>query len=150
MGQAMSEEADLFSAEQWAWYRDVVINSDSTDAVRPLLDEILNTLMNNGWENKLVFGVHLSMEEALVNAVKHGNKYDPAKKVHVLVGISPHLFRAEIADEGDGFDPDKLPDPTDPDYLDKPNGRGVMLMRNFMTKVEYNPKGNAVFMEKIR
>lgn len=146
----MSEGADLFSAEQWAWYRDVVINSDSTDAVRPLLDEILNTLMNNGWENKLVFGIHLSMEEALVNAVKHGNKYDPAKKVHVRVGISSNLFRAEIADEGDGFDPDKLPDPTDPDYLDKPNGRGVMLMRNFMTKVEYNPKGNAVFMEKVR
>ena len=90
------------------------------------------------------------MEEALVNAVKHGNKYDPAKKVHVRVGISSNLFRAEIADEGDGFDPDKLPDPTDPDYLDKPNGRGVMLMRNFMTKVEYNPKGNAVFMEKVR
>ena len=146
----MSEGADLFSAEQWAWYRDVEIFSDSTDAVRPLLDEILNTLMTTGWENKLVFGVHLSMEEALVNAVKHGNKYDPAKKVHVRVGISSNLFRAEIADEGDGFDPDKLPDPTDPDYLDKPNGRGVMLMRNFMTKVEYNPKGNAVFMEKVR
>ncbi len=143
-------EADLFSAEQWAWYRDVVINSDSTDAVRPLLDEILNTLMNNGWENKLVFGIHLSMEEALVNAVKHGNKYNPAKKVHVRVGISSNLFRSEITDEGEGFDPAKLPDPTDPDYLDKPNGRGVMLMRNFMTKVEYNPKGNAVFMEKVR
>ena len=150
MGQAMSQEADLFSAEQWAWYRDVVINSDSTDAVRPLLDEILNTLMNNGWENKLVFGIHLSMEEALVNAVKHGNKYNPAKKVHVRVGISPNLFRSEISDEGEGFDPAKLPDPTDPDYLDKPNGRGVMLMRNFMTKVEYNPKGNSVFMEKVR
>lgn len=146
----MSQEADLFSAEQWAWYRDVVINSDSTDAVRPLLDEILNTLMNNGWENKLVFGIHLSMEEALVNAVKHGNKYNPAKKVHVRVGISSNLFRSEITDEGEGFDPAKLPDPTDPDYLDKPNGRGVMLMRNFMTKVEYNPKGNAVFMEKVR
>ena len=146
----MSEGADLFSAEQWAWYRDVEIFSDSTDAVRPLLDEILNTLMTTGWENKLVFGVHLSMEEALVNAVKHGNKYDPAKKVHVRVGISSNLFRAEIADEGDGFDPAKLPDPTDPDYLDKPNGRGVMLMRNFMTKVEYNPKCNAVFMEKVR
>lgn len=146
----MSQEADLFSAEQWAWYRDVVINSDSTDAVRPLLDEILNTLMNNGWENKLVFGIHLSMEEALVNAVKHGNKYNPAKKVHVRVGISLNLFRSEISDEGDGFDPAKLPDPTDPDYLDKPNGRGVMLMRNFMTRVIYNDRGNAVFMEKVR
>ena len=146
----MSQEADLFSAEQWAWYRDVVINSDSTDAVRPLLDEILNTLMNNGWENKLVFGIHLSMEEALVNAVKHGNKYNPAKKVHVRVGISSNLFRSEITDEGDGFDPAKLPDPTDPDYLDKPNGRGVMLMRNFMTRVVYNDRGNAVFMEKVR
>ncbi len=143
-------EADLFSAEQWAWYRDVVINSDSTDAVRPLLDEILNTLMNNGWENKLVFGIHLSMEEALVNAVKHGNKYNPAKKVHVRVGISSNLFRSEITDEGEGFDPAKLPDPTDPDYLDKPNGRGVMLMRNFMTRVVYNDRGNAVFMEKVR
>lgn len=150
MGQAMSQEADLFSAEQWAWYRDVVINSDSTDAVRPLLDEILNTLMNNGWENKLVFGIHLSMEEALVNAVKHGNKYNPAKKVHVRVGISSNLFRSEITDEGEGFDPAKLPDPTDPDYLDKPNGRGVMLMRNFMTRVIYNDCGNAVFMEKVR
>lgn len=146
----MSQEADLFSAEQWAWYRDVVINSDSTDAVRPLLDEILNTLMNNGWENKLVFGIHLSMEEALVNAVKHGNKYNPAKKVHVRVGISSNLFRSEITDEGEGFDPAKLPDPTDPDYLDKPNGRGVMLMRNFMTRVVYNDRGNAVFMEKVR
>ena len=146
----MSQEADLFSAEQWAWYRDVVINSDSTDAVRPLLDEILNTLMNNGWENKLVFGSHLSMEEALVNAVKHGNKYNPAKKVHVRVGISSNLFRSEITDEGEGFDPAKLPDPTDPDYLDKPNGRGVMLMRNFMTRVVYNDRGNAVFMEKVR
>ena len=146
----MSEGADLFSAEQWAWYRDVVINSDSTDAVRPLLDEILNTLMNNGWENKLVFGIHLSMEEALVNAVKHGNKYNPAKKVHVRVGISSNLFRSEITDEGEGFDPAKLPDPTDPDYLDKPNGRGVMLMRNFMTRVVYNDRGNAVFMEKVR
>ncbi|MBQ3351601.1 MAG: ATP-binding protein [Thermoguttaceae bacterium] len=146
----MSQEANLFSAEQWAWYRDVVINSDSTDAVRPLLDEILNTLMNNGWENKLVFGIHLSMEEALVNAVKHGNKYNPAKKVHVRVGISSNLFRSEITDEGEGFDPAKLPDPTDPDYLDKPNGRGVMLMRNFMTRVVYNDCGNAVFMEKVR
>ena len=146
----MSEGADLFSAEQWAWYRDVVINSDSTDAVRPLLDDILNALMANGWENKLVFGVHLSMEEALVNAVMHGNKFNPAKKVHVRVGLSSNLFRAEIADEGEGFDPNRLPDPTDPDYLDKPNGRGVMLMRNFMTRVEYNPKGNAVFMEKVR
>jgi serine/threonine-protein kinase RsbW len=146
----MSQEADLFSAEQWAWYRDVVINSDSTDAVRPLLDEILNTLMNNGWENKLVFGIHLSMEEALVNAVKHGNKYNPAKKVHVRVGISSNLFRSEITDEGEGFDPAKLPDPTDPDYLDKPDGRGVMLMRNFMTRVVYNDRGNAVLMEKVR
>ena len=145
----MSEEAE-FSDVQWTWYRDVELKSDSTDCTRGLLDDILNALMANGWENKLVFGVHLSMEEALVNAVMHGNKFDPAKKVHVRVGLSSNLFRAEIADEGDGFDPNRLPDPTDPDYLDKPNGRGVMLMRNFMTRVEYNPKGNAVFMEKVR
>ena len=146
----MSEDIDNFSAEQWAWYRDVEINSDSTDRVRPLLDEILNTLQTVGWENKLVFGIHLSMEEALVNAIKHGNKYNPDKIVHVRVGISPRLFRAEIADQGDGFDPNALPDPTSPDFLDKPNGRGVLLMRNFMTRIMYNDCGNAVFMEKVR
>ncbi len=143
-------ENDLFSAEQWSWYRDVQIASDSTDNVRGLLDELLSELEKCGWETKLVFGVHLSMEEALVNAVMHGNRFDPVKKVRVRVGINSKIFRTEITDEGEGFDPNSLPDPTSVELLDKPNGRGVMLMRNFMTRVVYNKLGNVVFMEKIR
>lgn len=138
---------NLFANESWSWFREVEFPSDS-DCGRDLLEEILQNLSTAGWSDKHVFGIHLSMEEALVNAIKHGNKYNADKNVRVKVGISPALFRAEIEDEGEGFAPEKLPDPTSPEFIDRPNGRGVMLMRNFMSKVEYNNRGNTVFMEK--
>ncbi|HID75882.1 MAG TPA: ATP-binding protein, partial [Planctomycetaceae bacterium] len=64
--------------------------------------------------------------------------------------ISDDKVRVEIADEGEGFDPEAIPDPTDDEYLDMPSGRGVMLMRNFMTRVEYLEGGTRVVMEKER
>ena len=62
--------------------------------------------------------------------------------------ISPNSIYARIEDEGDGFDPAALPDPTDPDRLETPGGRGVLLMRAFMTRVKYNDQGNCVVLEK--
>ena len=105
----MSEGADLFSAEQWAWYRDVELNSDSTDCTRGLLDEILNTLMNNGWENKLVFGVHLSMEEALVNAVKHGNNTIPPKRFTFASASLPICSERKLQTKATGSTPTNFP-----------------------------------------
>ena len=94
--------------------------------------------------------VHQNVKEAIVNAIVHGNKLDTDKKVHVECFVSPAVARIEITDEGEGFKPNEVPDCTQDDRLEVPNGRGVMLIHNFMTRVEYNEKGNSVLLEKVR
>jgi serine/threonine-protein kinase RsbW len=92
--------------------------------------------------------VRLALEEALVNAIKHGNGLDPNKQVHVVCQISAEKVRIVIEDEGIGFRPDDVPDPTEDENLEKPCGRGIMLMRAFLSTVEYNERGNRVVLEK--
>jgi len=137
------------SEERWIWRRDHVIPSD-TAAGRRVLNEVLQELQARHWSPHDVFAVHLAMEEALVNAITHGNRLDPQKQVHICCRMSPRLVRVEISDEGPGFDPSTLPDPTDPDRLELPSGRGVMLMKAFMSRVEYGGPGNRVILEKER
>lgn len=137
------------SEKQWIWRCDHVIPSD-TAAGRRVLDEVLEKLKARNWGERDVFSVHLAMEEALVNAIKHGNRLDPNKQVRISCRISPELVRVEITDEGEGFDPTTLPNPTDPDRLECPSGRGVMLMNAFMSRVEYGGSGNRVVLEKQR
>ena len=91
----------------------------------------------------IFFSIHLAAEEAIVNAIVHGNKLSADKKVHVECFVSPTTVRIEITDEGDGFKPEEVPDCTQDDRLEVPNGRGVMLIHNFMTRVEYNEKGKS-------
>ncbi|MEC9096076.1 MAG: ATP-binding protein [Planctomycetota bacterium] len=86
--------------------------------------------------------MQLALEEGMANAIKHGNKMDPAKKVTVECFLNEDVVRIVIQDEGEGFDPDNVPDPTLPENLDKPSGRGVMLMKAFMDDVLYNDIGN--------
>ena len=117
---------------------------------RQVTDELLTQLGAHGWPPADVFAVHLAVEEAIVNAIVHGNKLDPSKVVQVACVDSPTLARIEVTDEGPGFDPSSLPDCRLEDRLDAPNGRGVMLMRTFMTRIEYNARGNRVLMEKQR
>lgn len=113
-----------------------------------VLDELLQKLDELGWPQRDVFGVHLAVEEALANAIGHGNQLDPTKHVYVVLSLSANLLRIEIADEGDGFDPGSVPDPTDPENLEAASGRGIMLMRNFMSRVDFSESGNCVIMEK--
>ena len=114
------------------------------------MEELLDALDRHGWSPADKFGIHLAAEEALVNAILHGNRLDPRKRVHVICAISSDRFCIDIADEGEGFDPDAIPDCTQDDRLEVPSGRGVMLMRSFMTRIEYNAKGNRVVLEKTR
>jgi serine/threonine-protein kinase RsbW len=137
------------SEEQWIWRRDHVIESD-TAAGRRVLDEVLQELQARHWCQHDVFAVHLAMEEALVNAIIHGNRLARDKHVRISCRMSPELIRVEIADEGPGFDPDTLPDPTTPDRLGCPGGRGVMLMKAFMSRVEWGESGNRVVLERRR
>ena len=90
------------------------------------------------------------MEEALVNAITHGNRLDPDKHVRVGCRMSPELVRIEISRRGRRASiPRRVPNPTDPDRLECPCGRGVMLMKAFMS-VEYDGAGNRVVLEKHR
>ena len=134
-------------ASDWIWSLERTIPSD-TDIARQLLEELLGQLGDRGWPEEDKFGVHLSVEEALMNAIKHGNQRDPEKLVHVEFYLSPELLRVVVTDEGEGFNPEEVPDPTLDENLELPSGRGLMLMRTFMSFVEYNEKGNQVRMEK--
>jgi serine/threonine-protein kinase RsbW len=136
-------------SDPWLWRYDRVIVSDPTLA-RQVLDEMLAQLEARQWQQRDIFAVHLAAEEALVNAIHHGNGCDATKSVHVVCLLSDDRIRIEITDEGRGFDPAKLPDPTCGDHLHAPCGRGVMLMRAFMSRVEFNASGNGVIMEKQR
>ena len=90
----------------------------------------------------------IALDEAFVNAVKHGNKNDPTKLVRVGAELSPREACFTIEDEGEGFDVQTIPDPCDPANLFKSSGRGVLLIYNIMDEVEYNAQGNRVKMVK--
>lgn len=137
------------SDENWTWRCDRVIPNDPV-AGRQLLDELLRQLEAQNWTRREIFGVHLAVDEALVNAILHGNGLDQAKHVRFCCWLSPHKVRVEITDEGPGFDPDRLADPTDAAHLGCPGGRGVLLMRAFMSHVEFCERGNHIVLEKTR
>lgn len=139
--------ADDAQAEMWK--RSFTLKSERGSS-RLVTDDLLDKLGHFGWPPDDIFAIHLAAEEALVNAVVHGNKLDPRKSVQVECLVSPDLMRIEITDEGEGFDPKRVPDCTLSERLECPGGRGVMLMRSFMTRIEYNAKGNSVLLEKRR
>jgi len=133
----------------WNWQCERVIPSDPV-AGRLLLDEVLRQLEARCWSERDRFGIHLATEEALINAIAHGNRYDAAKRVSVVCRLARDVLHIEIADEGWGFDPEDLADPTDPDRIEEPGGRGVLLMKTYMTRVEFRNGGSRVVMQKRR
>ena len=142
-----ADQADGAASDLWVL--DEVIASDSLAGKR-LLDRLVAQLEAFEWAAQEVFGIHLAMEEAVVNAIKHGNRHAVDKSVFVNCEISAERLFIRIRDEGPGFNPEAVPDCTDVDRLEVPSGRGIMLMRAFMNRVEYSASGNAVEMEKLR
>jgi serine/threonine-protein kinase RsbW len=118
--------------------------------VKKVCCELLETLQNHDFGDDIVFAIHLAMEEAFVNAIKHGNHGDPQKNLFVECLITPEKFDISIADEGFGFDPGGVPDPRCNSNLYKSNGRGVLLIQSYMDLVEYNSRGNCIHMVKYR
>jgi serine/threonine-protein kinase RsbW len=92
------------------------------------------------------FAIRLALEEGLTNAFRHGNKNDPSKSVRFYCRMSAHESYFEIEDEGPGFDPETVPDPTTDENIEIPSGRGIMLIRAYMTEVEYLKPGNRLRM----
>jgi serine/threonine-protein kinase RsbW len=127
---------------------EVVLPSDPEEA-RCLQDRIERLLQEHNAHERDIFSIKLALEEALVNAIKHGNQMDRTKKVTVAYRVRPDHFEVVISDEGPGFDPSDVPDPTQVENLERPCGRGLMLMRHYMSEVHYNERGNSVTMSKV-
>jgi len=127
---------------------EVSIPSDTAEG-RNVQDQIIALLEQKNFSMRDVFGVRLALEEALINAIKHGNRMDPSKKVKIEYQVCDAKIRIVIEDEGEGFDMNAVPDPTAEENLDRPGGRGIMLIRSFMSHVEYNDTGNRVVLEKV-
>jgi serine/threonine-protein kinase RsbW len=92
-----------------------------------------------------------ALREAVANAVRHGNQHDPHRHVRVAYTIADSTVTIRVEDEGEGFDPADIPDPTDPENLLRPNGRGIFYMRQFMNRVDFGSTatgGTAVVMVK--
>ena len=92
----------------------------------------------------------LAFDEAITNAMVHGNRLDPSKKVHVTAFADEQRWGAIVEDEGDGFKPEDIPDPKDPDFLFSEVGRGILLMNDYVDELKYNRKGNRLLMARHR
>lgn len=117
-----------------------------------LMNGVLQYLIERVAKLKLIIpeesNLFIALDEAFVNAVKHGNKNDPNKLVRITAELSPSEACFTVEDEGEGFNVQDIPDPCDPENLFKSSGRGVLLIYNIMDEVEYNAQGNRVKMVK--
>lgn len=121
----------------------------SLTAYHEFVQMLLDRLKELGWQKEPLFGIHMALEESISNAIRHGNKEDESKSVSVECELSANRFWIQICDEGDGYDPDKVPDCRSPENLERPGGRGLELIRYYMTSVEHSECGCCVTMEKL-
>jgi len=113
-----------------------------------VLDYLLKRVEKLGVIKSEQSNLFVALDEAFVNAVKHGNKFDAAKNVRITAEVSKQEARFTIEDEGEGFDVTAIPDPLDPMNLFKTSGRGVLFIYNIMDEVKYNERGNRLTMVK--
>jgi serine/threonine-protein kinase RsbW len=118
--------------------------------VVPTVEAVVAAMAAAGYAEKDLFAMRLALEEALVNGIKHGNQGDPARRVFVRYRVGPEQALVEVEDQGPGFDPAGVPDPLAPGGLERPGGRGLLLMRAYLTWVRYNDRVNAVTLCKSR
>ncbi|MFA5293034.1 MAG: ATP-binding protein [Phycisphaerae bacterium] len=117
--------------------------------LRKVCSKVLCHAQQFGYSSDDLFAMHLAMEEALVNAVKHGNKRDMNKNIAIEYDVTPEKIDVSVTDQGHGFNPDNVEDPRCGDNIYKTGGRGVLLMKSYMDEVEYNETGNSVHMVKF-
>ncbi len=113
-----------------------------------ILDYLMHRVEKVGVVNPENSNLFIALDEAFVNAVKHGNKFDAEKIIKVTAEVSVKEARFTIEDEGEGFDVNSIPDPTNPENLFKTSGRGVLIIHNVMDEVTYNERGNRLTMIK--
>jgi len=130
-------------------YHKMVVES-TLSATAAVTEQILSELQANNFSQEDIFAVHLALEEAFLNAVKHGNKMDPEKKVRIEFAVDGDKVEMSMTDDGSGFEPGAVPDPRRGENLYRTEGRGLLLMRSYMDVVEFNERGNGVRMVRYR
>ena len=118
--------------------------------VAPTVEAVITAMAAAGYAEKDLFAMRLALGEAVVNGLQHGNQGDRARRVSVRYRVGPEQALVEVEDQGPGFNPDDVPDPLAPENLERPCGRGLLLMRAYLTWVRYNDRGNAVTLCKDR
>jgi serine/threonine-protein kinase RsbW len=115
--------------------------SENISLVEKMIDNVCD---ENNVHEDYYGNILIALTEAVNNAIQHGNKQDPSKSITVSFGTKKDLLMFTVKDEGEGFDFENLPDPTDPENLEKPHGRGVFLMRNLADEVNFHDNGRVV------
>lgn len=121
---------------------------DSVDEAAIKADEFAK---RSGLGEDFISSIDLAVRESVANAVKHGNRFDETKQVEIRLTRTDDGFEMTVRDHGDGFDPNAIPDPTDPENLLKESGRGILFMRAFMDEVEWvEPPGGGTLVRMIK
>jgi serine/threonine-protein kinase RsbW len=117
-------------------------------ATRDVQKQVIDRLESLGYDEQNVFAIRLALEEGLMNAIKHGNKLDRRKSVHVEAKLTPQRAQITIDDQGKGFERTTVPDPCCEENILRTSGRGILLMEAYMDKVQYTRGGRRVKLVK--
>lgn len=123
--------------------------ANDSHLLKEVSKNLIEELKKKNVEEDIIFDIHVGFEEALRNAMVHGNKSDPDKKVLIEAEVGENSVTISVEDEGEGFDPDMLPDPTEDENLLKEGGRGVYLINHLMDEVKYENHGRKIIMVKF-
>jgi len=113
------------------------------------IDSLLERIFQTPKQHNSVFNIKLALHEAIINAVKHGNKMKQHLNVQVEIIKEDGQLTIQVTDQGEGFDFKKIPDPITPENLEKLNGRGIFLIQNAMDRVEFTDQGRTIKMMKL-
>jgi serine/threonine-protein kinase RsbW len=115
-----------------------------TENIRMIESFIDNAKDKFDLDDDMYGNIMIAVTEAVNNAIKHGNNNNKAKNVHLSLSLEDSLLKFVVKDEGQGFNYDNLPDPTAPENLEKPGGRGIFLMKHLSDEVEFKENGRVV------
>ncbi len=133
----------MMNTEKFANTMQVISQPESINIVEKLIEDLReeHNIHEDCFGNILV-----AVTEAVNNGIQHGNKYDPSKKVSITYEVEGDNLMFTVQDEGPGFDYYNLPDPTAPENLEKPTGRGIFLMKHLADQVIFSDNGKTVEM----
>jgi len=140
-GSVCRQELVPHTGEVGLWQKETV---QSVADIAHVLDITAAAMATAGFPEKQMLRLRLALEEAVVNAHKHGHQGDWSKPITLRYHVNENGVVAEIGDQGAGFDPAQVPDPTALENLERPSGRGLLLMRTYMSHVCHNEQGNSI------